>query len=314
MNFHRPVLLQETLQQLGPRAGEWALDLTLGGAGHAHAIASMLGSEGKLYGFDQDPEAIAVASERLQTLECNTKIFNENFSSFDDTLTEEGLQAPCFDLLLADLGVSSHQLDEPSRGFSFAQNGPLDMRMGKDGMSAHELIEQASAQELASWLFEYGQVRRSRSLARHIKEAQRAGELEDTRALKMLCERHLGHPRPGKIHPATTVFQAIRMAVNQELEVLETLLSLIPKWMKPGARIAIISFHSGEDRIVKRAFRDYAGRCKCPPRIPVCICGYSSLGAILTRKPVTAEPAEIEANPRSRSAKLRAFRFKDPTD
>lgn len=304
---HVPVLLAEVLDALDPQPGDRVADLTLGGAGHARAIAQRLGPTGHLIGLDQDPDALAAASAALADAPCRVDIVRANFRDLPDALASVGVAPGTLDGLLADLGVSSHQLDRPERGFSIRAPGPLDMRMSQDGPTAADLIADLSDDALARVLRDYGDVPRAKAVARTIHQALASHSLRTTADLKAACERALGRPKPGKLHPATLVFQALRIAVNDELGALDALLAALPTWLKPAGRAALISFHSGEDRRVKQALRALEGVCRCPPTLPICGCGKTTLGRALTRKAVTASPDELAANPRAASAKLRAF-------
>ena len=317
-NFkHIPVLLNPVLEWLRPSEGGRIVDVTLGGGGHSRALADRLGPTGLLVGLDQDPDALAAGAAALEGAPCVTKQVRSNFRHLDEALTSVGLvpwspelPGSGIDGLLADLGVSSHQLDKGHRGFSFQHDGPLDMRMSPDGPTAAELIADADLDTLARWLKEWGDVRRAYRVAKAIKRASDEGSLTDTLALRRVCER----ATPGKwgrIHPATTVFQAIRIAVNDEFGALDALLEDFVKWLRPGGRGAFISFHSGEDRRVKNALRALEGVCTCPPRFPVCVCEFECFGRSMTRKPVVATETEREENPRARSAKLRVFERRD---
>ena len=212
-------------------------------------------------------------------------------------------------MVLADFGLSSPQIDNPERGFSFQTESPLDMRMSQSGPTAADFLASVRPEELADILYQYSDIRQSRQLARKICEQAQAGKLKTTTQLAEISCSVLGRPKPGNPHPATRVFQAIRIAVNDEFEAIDTFLKDIPKWMKPGGRLAIISFHSGEDRRVKEAFRKYQNPCTCPPKLPVCICHKQPLGTILTKKAIEASDEELAQNSRARSAKLRGFRF-----
>lgn len=318
--FHVPVLLAEVLETLDPQPGMTVIDATLGGGGHARALAERIAPTGRLIGFDRDPEAIAVASRRLEGVGCRVDIVQASFSEIDARLRELGLRPTDergrgVDRILADIGVSSHQLDTAARGFSFADPGaPLDMRMGPGGPSALELLREIEPEALAEALREGGDVPRARSLARAMCEDARAGLLETAGQLAALCERILPRRPPGRkrIHPATTVFQALRILVNREFDALETLLEAAPRWLRPGGRLGIIAFHSGEDRRVKHALRRLAGREPrfSDPRLrhlPIQDDAPAPLGRELTRRPLTASDEELARNPRARSAKLRVF-------
>ena len=300
---HQPVLLAEVLTWLDPQPGQAFLDGTVGGAGHSAAFLERLGPDGVLYGIDQDPVALQAATERLSQVGGRFELFRANFSALGD------LGLPPLDGILLDIGVSSPQLDVADRGFSFQKAGPLDMRMDPDNpVTAATLINTASEQELARIFFEYGEERHSRKVARAIvKVRQEDGPFTDTLQFAEFVRRHL--PRdPSGIHPATRVFQGLRIAVNDELGVLTRALPRAIAALKPGGRLGVISFHSLEDRIVKQYFRDEAKGCVCPPRLPVCMCGKPPTVEILTPKPVVATDEEQRCNPRARSAKLRVAR------
>jgi len=318
LEYHVPVLRDAVLGALRPAPGERAIDLTLGGGGHARAMGERLGPQGTLIGLDQDPDAIEQAARTLAGLECKVLVVRCNFAQFDGGLRSLGIASPAeepgggVDVMLADLGVSSHQLDTSSRGFSFSQDGPLDMRMSKEGPDALALILDTTPHELARILREGGEVPNAMRIALALKTEAAAGRLQRTSQLAALCERLMPPRHKGKgkkIHPATTVFQALRIAVNQELEVLDTLLERAKQWMRPGGRLGIISFHSLEDRRVKQAFKKMEGYCICPPKLPICCCGWTSLGESASKRPIVASDKELEENPRARSAKLRVFRF-----
>ena len=321
---HIPVLLAPVLDVLSPRPGERYLDVTLGGAGHAQAIARKLAHGGTVIGVDRDPSALGIATQRLQTL-CHAiapldgvaafelHTFLTSFIHFDTVLRENGIpdrhQGGGFDAVLADFGLSSPQIDDASRGFSFQTDAPLDMRMSQEGPTAAEFIKSLSADALADILYENGDIRQSRRLAKRICERAQDGTLETTKQLADVCCDILGRPRPGQPHPATRPFQAIRIALNQEFEAIDAFLENIPQWIRPGGRLAVISFHSGEDRRVKMAFKRWQNPCTCPPGLPVCVCHKTPLGRCILKKPVEASPEELKANSRARSAKLRAFLF-----
>ena len=321
---HIPVLLEHVLSVLSPKSGEHYLDVTLGGAGHASAIARQLCPGGSVTGVDRDPLAMRIATQRLQVLSHDIETqtgkaafdvhtFLTSFIDFDTVLREHHIADRAagggFDCVLADFGLSSPQIDDASRGFSFQTDAPLDMRMSQEGPTAAEFLRSIAPDSLADILYENGDIRQSRRLARRICERAQSGELETTKQLAQVCCEVLGYPRPGQPHPATRAFQAIRIALNQEFEAIDAFLEKIPQWMKPGGRLAIISFHSGEDRRVKNAFKTWQNPCTCPPGLPVCVCHKKPLGRSLLKKPVEASDDELRTNSRARSAKLRAFLF-----
>ncbi|QRK04138.1 16S rRNA (cytosine(1402)-N(4))-methyltransferase RsmH [Archangium violaceum] len=291
---HQTVLLDETVDALRPGAGKVIIDGTLGGGGHTQAL---LARGATVLGVDRDPVALGAARARL----AGYPAFSARQGNFGELLDVAADVLPV-DGVLVDLGVSSPQLDVAERGFSFQKDGPLDMRMGDTGRTAAELIAQEDEAELIRILKEYGEEPFARPIARELKRSLPTRTLEAAEAVKRAVPRKAW---PNKIHVATRTFQALRMAVNQELESLESLLAALPRLLKVGGRAAVISFHSLEDRRVKEAFRDLAGSCKCPPGLPVCACGGQGDFALVTRKAIAASDEEIAANPRSRSAHLR---------
>jgi 16S rRNA (cytosine1402-N4)-methyltransferase len=308
---HVPVLLHETLEFLRPRPGGRYLDGTLGAAGHTRAILEAAGGQAQILGLDRDATALALAEKNLGPLAGQVRLRHLPFSRFDEALAEAGWDT--VDGALVDLGVSSMQLDTPERGFSFLSDGPLDMRMdqtgGADGEApAKNLVMKASADRLRQIIRDLGQDPMAGRIARAIERARAEEPIETTAQLAAIVER--AYPakwrRESRNHPATRTFQALRMAVNEELTELETFLDKIGAHLSPGGRVAVISFHSLEDGMVKHFLRRAAKGCVCPPRQPVCTCEHRPLFTILTKKPVEAGEEERQANPRSRSAKLRA--------
>lgn len=291
---HQTVLLEETVQLLQPGAGKVILDGTLGGGGHTEAL---LARGATVVGVDRDPVALAAATARVG----NNPRFQARAGTFGE-LARVAADVLPVDGVLVDLGVSSPQLDEAERGFSFMKDGPLDMRMGAEGRTAAELIADEAERELARIIYELGEESFSRPIARELKRALPTRTLEAAEVVKRAVPRKAW---PKRIHVATKTFQALRMAVNAELEQLDALLSALPKLLKVGGRAAVISFHSLEDRKVKEAFRALVGGCTCPPGLPVCVCGGQGDFALVTKKAVAASESEVEANPRSRSAHLR---------
>jgi 16S rRNA (cytosine1402-N4)-methyltransferase len=303
---HRPVLLLETVGLLAPERGGLFVDATLGLGGHSEAILEA-SAEARVLGIDRDPEALRLASERLSRFGERFRAAHANHREIARVMREAG--EPAASGVLADLGVSSLQFDTPSRGFSFREDAPLDMRMDAEGdeETAAELLARLPEEEIARVIYEYGEERRSRRIARWIVERRERGEpVETTGELAALVARAVGHKRTDRIHPATRTFQALRIAVNGELEGLDSFLETSVALLQPGGRLAVISFHSLEDRVVKRTMRRLAGQCECGPRVPVCSCGARREVEILTRRPIVATPEETEENPRARSAKLRA--------
>jgi len=279
---------------LQPGAGKVIIDGTLGGGGHTEAL---LARGATVVGVDRDPVALAAATSRMgdnPRFQARAGNFGELPRVAADLLPVDGV--------LVDLGVSSPQLDEAERGFSFMKDGPLDMRMGPEGRTAAELIADEDERELARIIYELGEESFSRPIARELKRALPTRTLEAAEVVKRAVPRKAW---PKRIHVATKTFQALRMAVNGELEALDSLLSALPGLLKVGGRAAVIAFHSLEDRKVKEAFRGLVGGCKCPPGLPVCVCGGQGDFALVTKKAIAAAEAEVEANPRSRSAHLR---------
>jgi 16S rRNA (cytosine1402-N4)-methyltransferase len=285
---HTPVLLDEVLEQLDPTTGGVYADVTLGGGGHAKAILERSAPDGRLIGTDRDPSALEAASAALSDFGDRATLRKARIGDLADVLAS--LEIENVDGVLADLGVSSVQLDRAERGFSLAKDGPIDMRMDPTaGETALELIGRSDAEELANVIYRYGEEHRSRKIARSLRRAYEEGELETTGDLRHAVHRATG-PRRGRIDPATKTFQALRIAVNDELEELESLLEQAPELLRVGGVVAVISFHSLEDRMVKHAFRD------------------NQQLSPLTKRPILASDRERENNPRSRSAKLRAAR------
>ncbi|MFZ0061866.1 MAG: 16S rRNA (cytosine(1402)-N(4))-methyltransferase RsmH [Pyrinomonadaceae bacterium] len=305
---HRPVLLGETIEFLAPQHGGLFVDCTLGLGGHSEAILESSEAT-RVIGLDLDPEALHYASERLGKFESRFRAVAANFKEIQAVLAKLG--EPDAQGVLVDLGVSSLQFDSPERGFSFRWEAPLDMRMNPaSGVeTAAELLERLPEAEIARVLFEYGEERRSRRIARWIVEKREQGvPITTTRALADLVQRAVGHSKGKGIHPATRTFQALRIAVNRELEGLDHYVGTAIDLLKPDGRFVAISFHSLEDRIIKQELRRLSGYCQCPPRVPVCSCGARKVVEILTKRPVVPNDKEVEENPRARSAKLRACR------
>jgi 16S rRNA (cytosine1402-N4)-methyltransferase len=298
---HQPVLLREVLAYLDPQPGGRFIDGTLGAGGHAAAILEAGAPDGLLLGFDRDPVALAFAARRLAP-------FGERFTPVAGSYGDMATVAPplgfaAVDGILLDLGLSSRQLDDAERGFSFLKEGPLDMRFDpRQGDSAADLVNNLSAEELTDLFRRYGEEAQSRRIARLIVSHR---PIQTTTELAGLIERDIGRRgRPGR-HPATKVFQALRIAVNDELTEVDRGIRAAVDLLRPGGRMAVISFHSLEDRLVKQFFRAAARDCICPPAQPVCTCGARAVLQLVTRKAVQASAAEIAANSRSRSARLR---------
>lgn len=302
---HLPVLPAEVLELLSPKPGGVYLDGTLGGGGHSELILERIGANGRLIGIDRDQAALRAASERLKRFGTCFQAIQGSFGDLAVLLAQAGVSA--IDGVLLDLGVSSHQLDTAERGFSFRLDGPLDMRMDcTQGDSAADLLQQLPVRELERIIREYGEERWAKKIAERIERARAEQPLTTTLQLAELVATTI--PRrfhEERIHPATRTFQALRIAVNQELEQVRQGVTAGINALNPGGRIAVISFHSLEDRMVKQLFREAASGCSCPPKIPYCVCGKQPRLKIITTKPVMATPAEAEQNPRARSAKLR---------
>ena len=303
---HVSVLLNETVENLAVKPDGIYADGTAGGGGHSFAIGSRLSEKGTLICTDRDSEAVAACASRIGPLKCRKEVLHSEFTALPEILEEKGLK---LDGLLLDLGVSSYQLDSAERGFSYMRDAPLDMRMNKDDrFTARELINTYSEQELARVFFEYGEERWSRQIARKIVVKRAEKPVETTFELVDIIRSAM----PAKAlseaqHPAKRVFQAIRIAVNEELAQIKNILSDIIPYMNHGGRICVITFHSLEDRIVKTAFATAENPCTCPPDFPVCVCGRKSLGKVITKKPIVPSEEETEINPRARSSKLRVF-------
>jgi len=300
---HVPVLLKEVVEWLSPPPDGVVLDLTVGMGGHSVEILKLI-PKGRLIGVDQDVDALQHARLALKG-DPRVSLFKANFADLLWVLMD--LSVPEVDSVLMDIGVSSLQLDEARRGFSFSQEGPLDMRMDTaSGHTAAWVVNTYSEEKLSKIIFEYGEERKARALARAIVKAREVKHLETTSELASLAQSVLRQgKKPGEKHAATRLFQAIRIEVNRELQVLEKGLRKAVSVLKPGGRIAVITFHSLEDRIVKQFFKLESTDCICPPDIPQCVCGHKANLKTLTGKPVTASEAELEQNPRARSAKLR---------
>ncbi|MDQ5844442.1 MAG: 16S rRNA (cytosine(1402)-N(4))-methyltransferase RsmH [Acidobacteriota bacterium] len=305
---HRPVLLRETIQFLAPERGGLFVDCTVGLGGHSEAILEA-SSETRVIGFDRDVEALSLASERLAQFGSRFRPVHADFREIVSVLVSLGEKEPAG--ILADLGVSSLQFDSPTRGFSFRFDAPLDMRMDveSDESTAADLLLQLSEEEIAAIIFKYGEERNSRRIAKWIVESREHGTpITTTKELADLVARAAGRKKRWQIHPATRTFQALRIAVNQELEGLGTFVETSVDLLQPDGRFVVISFHSLEDRIMKQELRRLSGYCHCETRPDICTCGARRVVEILTKRPVTPDASELEANPRSRSAKLRACR------
>jgi len=304
--YHEPVLLEKVIHFLNPSPGKTYVDGTVGGGGHAQMILRALKGKGLLIGIDRDNEAIDAAKERLIKYGKNLKLVLGNFADIKGILNE--LKIAKVDGILLDLGVSSHQIDEAERGFSIRNDGPLDMRMDKDQkLTAADIVNTYSAQDLAKIIFEFGEERLSRKIGRYIVKQREKNPFRTTLELSEAIKASLGRIPPKRVFDAVTrTFQALRIAVNDELKSLSRALEDSIGLLDPAGRIVVISYHSLEDRIVKNAFRANEKVCTCPRQAPVCTCGKVPKLKVLTKKPVAASEEEVRVNPRSRSAKLRA--------
>jgi 16S rRNA (cytosine1402-N4)-methyltransferase len=305
MNFeHTSVLLNETTEALVNNPGGTYVDCTLGGAGHAAKIIEKLDPGAWFIGIDQDPAAIRAGQERLKTAKCRVDVVHRNFRYLSDVLKELG--AAPVDGIIFDLGVSSHQLDVAERGFSYMHNGPLDMRMNPlDNFSASDIVNGYSEQQLSEIIFSYGEERWAKRIAKAIVTARSTTPLTTTSQLVEIIKNSIpAAARREGPHPAKRTFQAIRIAVNDELGILRTAFEAAIENLKPGGRICIITFHSLEDRIAKQTLQNMAKGCICPKDFPVCVC-HNKPRVKIVGKPVSPSPAELTDNPRARSAKLR---------
>ncbi|WP_062552165.1 16S rRNA (cytosine(1402)-N(4))-methyltransferase RsmH [Peptoniphilus phoceensis] len=301
---HKSVLLKETIEALNVREGKIYLDGTLGGAGHSLEILKKLDGSGLLIGIDQDKEALEVAKNRLSDFK-NVKFFNLNYVDFENALDELGIDK--IDGVLLDIGVSSYQFDNPKRGFSYRFDAPLDMRMDLDlEISAKDIVNTYSESEITKIIKDYGEENWAARIAKFIVDERREKSIETTFELVEIIKKAIpaGARRNGP-HPAKRTFQALRIEVNKELDVLKDSIERFVSRLNPGGRIAIITFHSLEDRIVKNAFKYLEKDCICPPSSPICTCDKKKEIKIITRKPITATEYELKENNRSHSAKLR---------
>ena len=304
---HKSILLNECMEGLSIKEDGIYVDGTLGGGGHSFHILERLGERGRLIGIDQDEDAIKAATKRLEVFANKVTIVRDNYEHFQTILST--LSIPKVDGILLDLGVSSYQFDEADRGFSYRFDAPLDMRMDRrQDFTAKDLINNYSEQELYHIIRDYGEDKFARNIAKHIVKEREKKPIETTFELSEI----ISHAIPMKMrvqggHPAKKTFQAVRIALNRELEVLEESIEGMIKALKPEGRLCIISFHSLEDRIVKKAFRTAEDPCICPKDFPICTCGRKSLGRVISKKAIIPSDLEMEENPRARSAKLRIF-------
>lgn len=304
---HRSVLLEETIENLRVKPDGIYVDGTLGGAGHASEICRGLSATGRLIGIDQDEDAIRAAGERLAEFGERVTIIQNNYCAMVRELNNIGITA--VDGILLDLGVSSYQLDTAERGFSYREDAPLDMRMDRrDAQTAGDIVNSYSEAELYRVIRDYGEDKFAKNIAKHICMAREEAPIRTTGELTEVIKAAIPMKfRATGGHPAKKTFQAIRIELNRELEVLEQSLDGMIDLLAPGGRLCVITFHSLEDRIVKNIFRRNENPCTCPPEFPVCVCGKKSKGRVVTRKPILPSLQEQEENPRSKSAKLRVF-------
>ncbi len=301
---HKPVIFEQTIDSLNVRTEGIYLDGTAGGGGHSSGILEKLGANGRLICVDQDPDAIGALTARFGA-DSRVTIVRSNFSRIPSVIEELGIAA--LDGVLLDIGVSSHQLDCSERGFSYHSDAPLDMRMSQSGTTAAELVNTLSYGELVRILSVYGEERFAKNIARAIEREREISPIETTLRLAEIVKSAYPAAKRHDKHPARKTFQALRIAVNGELDVLDKGLDGAFSSLKTGGRLAVITFHSLEDRMVKQRMNKWCEGCICPKDFPVCVCGRKPSGRLVTRKPVTADEAELAENPRSRSAKLRCI-------
>ncbi len=302
---HEPVMLKECIEALNINPNGIYIDGTLGGAGHSLEIVKNLSKNGRLIGIDKDNEALEAASKKLREYN-NVTYIHGNHDDIKNILDK--LQIEAVDGILLDLGVSSYQLDEKARGFSYMEEGPLDMRMDTStGITAKQIVNTYSEEKLVSILWEYGEEKFSRQIAKNICKARKEKEIETTKELVDIIEKSIPKAKQKDGHPAKRTFQAIRIEVNNEIKPLyQTILNSV-HCLKQHGRLVVITFHSLEDRAVKNAMVDLQGKCTCPSGLPYCICGYESFGKIINKKPIIATEEEQKRNTRSKSAKVRIF-------
>ncbi len=304
---HVSVLLRETMEELCIRPEGIYVDGTLGGGGHAFEVCSRLGGTGRLIGFDQDADAILAATERLKPFRERVTVIRSNYCNMKRELEALGIRR--VDGILLDLGVSSYQLDTAERGFTYREDAPLDMRMDqRQSRTARDIVNTYSEAELFRIIRDYGEDKAARSIARHIVKAREKKNIETTGELSEIIRSAVpARMRAAGGHPAKRTFQAVRIELNQELEVLKNSLDDMIDLLNPGGRLCVITFHSLEDRIVKNSFRTNENPCTCPSNFPVCVCGKKPKGRAATKKPIVPGKEELEENKRSKSAKLRVF-------
>lgn len=304
---HKSVLLDETIKELQIKPDGIYVDGTLGGGGHSFEICKRLSQYGRLIGIDQDRDALSAAKKRLEQFEDKVTFVHSNYQDIDSVL--RGCSVSGVDGIVLDLGVSSYQLDNVERGFTYREDTPLDMRMNQDSvMTAKDIVNEYSEQALFQVIRDYGEERFAKNIAKHIVQARQNNVIETTGQLNEIIKNAIpAKMRQGQGHPSKKTFQAIRIELNHELDVLEGSLDTMISWLNPGGRLAVITFHSLEDRIVKTIFRRNMNPCTCPPEFPVCVCGKKPTGTVITRKPILPGEEELIQNKRAKSAKLRVF-------
>ena len=308
LEYHKPVLFDEVMENIISEGDAVYVDCTLGGGGHTEGMLERSSTESKVIGIDQDKEAINFAKERLKKYGNKIEIFQDNFRNLDTVIYLAGHNK--VDRILMDIGVSSNQLDNLERGFSYRYDAKLDMRMDRNlKISAYEVVNDFSEKEIADIIYKYGEEPKSRKIAKNIVEYRKNKKIETTLELSEIIIKSIG--KSMKKHPSKRTFQAIRIFVNKELEVLEEALDKAVNLLNNNGKLLVITFHSLEDRMVKEKFREYENPCTCPPEIPVCVCNKKSLGKVITKKPITAKKSELNENNRAHSAKLRIFERKE---
>ena len=304
MEYHKPVLFDEVMDNIITDKDAVYVDCTLGGGGHTEGVLENSSKNSKVVAIDQDVQAIEFAKKRLEKYANKLQIFQDNFRNIDTAVYLAGFEK--VDRILMDIGVSSNQLDNAKRGFSYRFEARLDMRMDSNlKISAYEVINNFSEKELADIIYKYGEEPKSRKIAKKIVEYRKIKAIETTTELADIVIKSIG--KSMKRHPAKRTFQAIRIFVNKELEILSETLDKAVKLLGKNGKLLVITFHSLEDRIVKEKFREYENPCTCPPDIPICVCGKQSLGKVITKKPIVAKELELAENNRAHSAKLRIF-------
>ena len=308
VEYHKPVLFDEVIENIISEGDAVYVDCTLGGGGHTEGMLERSSTESKVIGIDQDKEAINFAKERLKKYGNKIEIFQDNFRNLDTVIYLAGHNK--VDRILMDIGVSSNQLDNLERGFSYRYDAKLDMRMDRNlKISAYEVVNDFSEKEIADIIYKYGEEPKSRKIAKNIVEYRKNKKIETTLELSEIIIKSIG--KSMKKHPSKRTFQAIRIFVNKELEVLEEALDKAVNLLNNNGKLLVITFHSLEDRMVKEKFREYENPCTCPPEIPVCVCNKKSLGKVITKKPIIAKESELNENNRAHSAKLRIFERKE---